>query len=109
MPGIAFQDDSYLCTSLTADADDDDESLMDPQPNQYVSDSEKEDSNSVEEEEDDQQGGQWPYHLRHWSGGRGNRLIYILHHDFESFFQAEGMRGRVRFGRHSKGETLDKK
>jgi hypothetical protein len=41
--------------------------------------------------------------------GRGGRLIYVLSHDVDLFFQAEGMRSQVRFGRHSKGETFVKK
>ncbi|KAG0278891.1 hypothetical protein BGZ97_009670, partial [Linnemannia gamsii] len=47
--------------------------------------------------------------LRGHNRGRGDRLIYVLSHDVDSFFQAEGMRSRVRFGRLSKGETLDVK
>lgn len=45
--------------------------------------------------------------LRGHNRGRGDRLIYVLSHDVNSFYKSEGMRGRVRFGRHSKGETLD--
>ncbi|KAF9119393.1 hypothetical protein BGX30_003867 [Mortierella sp. GBA39] len=47
--------------------------------------------------------------LRGHNRGRGDRLIYVLSHDVDSFFQAEGMRSQVRFGRHSKGETFDRK
>jgi hypothetical protein len=47
--------------------------------------------------------------LRGHNRGRGDRLIYVLSHDVDLFFQAEGMRSQVRFGRHSKGETFDKK
>ncbi|KAG0195456.1 hypothetical protein BGX33_003273, partial [Mortierella sp. NVP41] len=55
---VTFQDDSHLCAPLAGydDDDDDDEALEDPQPYQYVSDSEQEDSGGLKEEEDDWQG-----------------------------------------------------
>ncbi|KAF9080279.1 hypothetical protein BGX23_002374 [Mortierella sp. AD031] len=55
LSGVTFQDDSHLCAPLAGyDGDvDDDEVLEDPQPYQYVSDSEQEDSDGLKEEEDD--------------------------------------------------------
>ncbi|KAF9915717.1 hypothetical protein BX616_005553 [Lobosporangium transversale] len=54
----------------------------------------------------------WHNHLKsHFLRGhtncRGDRLIYLLSHDVDDFYQALAMRSVVRHGRHSKGEKLD--
>ncbi|KAF9915409.1 hypothetical protein BX616_006214 [Lobosporangium transversale] len=54
----------------------------------------------------------WHNHLKsHFLRGhtncRGDRLIYLLSHDVDDFYQALAMRSVVRYGRHSKGEKTD--
>ncbi|KAF9898023.1 hypothetical protein BX616_004597, partial [Lobosporangium transversale] len=38
---------------------------------------------------------------------RGDRLIYLLSHDVDDFYQALAMRSVVRYDRHSKGGKID--
>ncbi|ORZ16197.1 hypothetical protein BCR41DRAFT_353665, partial [Lobosporangium transversale] len=48
-----------------------------------------------------------PHFLRGHTNCRGDRLIYLLSHDVDDFYQALAMRSVVRYDRHSKGGKID--